>query len=57
MTSYINCPRNFLYSEVLKIPVYENTSDNASYGSAIHKTLETAVKRQKKKAHILIYLK
>ena len=49
MTSYINCPRNFLYSEVLKIPVYENTSDNASYGSAIHKTLETAVKKAKEK--------
>ncbi len=47
MTAYINCPRNFLYSEVLKIPVYEAVSDNASYGSAIHKTLDISVKKAK----------
>ncbi len=47
MNSYLNCPRSFLYSEILKIPVYDAVSDNASYGSAIHKTLENAVKRAK----------
>ena len=47
MTSYLNCPRSFLYSEILKIPVYDANSDSASYGSAIHKTLENAVKRAK----------
>ncbi len=49
MSSYLNCPRGFLYSEILKIPVYEDSSDSASYGSAIHKTLETAVKKAKEK--------
>ncbi len=43
LSSYSNCPRNFFYSEILKIPVYDEDSSNAVYGSAIHKTLEMAV--------------
>ena len=43
LNAYLNCPRSFLYSEILKIPVYEEESYSANYGSAIHKTLELAV--------------
>ena len=43
LNSYMNCPRSFFYSEILKIPVYDEDSSNAVYGSAIHKTLEMAV--------------
>ena len=43
LNCYLNCPRQFFYSYVLKIPVYETNWDSANYGSAIHKTLENAV--------------
>ena len=43
LNSYLKCPRNFLYTEILKIPVYEEDSYSANYGSAIHKALELAV--------------
>lgn len=44
LNSYLNCPRNFLYSEIMKIPVFEDDVSNAHYGSAIHKTLEQSVR-------------
>ena len=47
LNCYLGCPRNFFYTYVLKIPVYENNWDNANYGSAIHKTLENAVSKLK----------
>lgn len=47
LNSYLNCPREFLYSHLLKIPVYNKTSDNASYGSAFHKALELTVRQAK----------
>ena len=40
LNSYLNCPRNFLYSHIYKIPVEDQDTNNANYGSAIHKTLE-----------------
>ncbi len=40
LNSYLNCPREFLYSYILNIPVPDKDSDNASYGSAVHKTLQ-----------------
>lgn len=43
LNTYMNCPRNFFYSEIFKIPVYDDDLSNAVYGSAVHKTLETAV--------------
>lgn len=43
LNTYLNCPRSFLYSEILKIPVFDEDSSNAVYGSAIHKSLELAV--------------
>jgi len=45
---YLKCPREFFYTYVLKIPVYEKNWDNANYGSAVHKTLESAVINLKK---------
>jgi len=42
LNSYLNCPRSFLYSYLLQIPVKDRESEAAYYGSAIHKTLETA---------------
>ena len=43
LNTYLNCPRSFLYSEILKLYVYEEDNSNAVYGSSIHKALETAV--------------
>lgn len=43
LNSYLNCPREFLYSQIYKIPVYDKDSNDASYGSAFHRTLEWAV--------------
>jgi RecB family exonuclease len=43
LNSYLKCPRNFFYTYILKIPVYESDWDKANYGTAIHKTLENAV--------------
>ena len=40
LSSYLNCPRSFLYSEILKLYVYEEDNSNAIYGSSIHKSLE-----------------
>ena len=47
LNTYLNCPRQFLYSNLLKIPVYESASDAASYGSAFHKALELTVRQAK----------
>lgn len=43
LNSYLACPRTFLYSTVLGIPVKDKDFANARYGSAIHKTLQWAV--------------
>ena len=47
LNAYLNCPRQFLYSQLLKIPVYDKTSDSASYGSAFHKALELTIRQAK----------
>lgn len=44
---YLNCPRSFLYSHVLKIPILDKDSGNANYGNAVHSALEWAVKYAK----------
>lgn len=51
LNCYLNCPRNFLYSHILKIPISEGDFDKASYGSAIHSTLELAVDELKEKGN------
>lgn len=43
LNSYLACPRAFLYSNVLDIPVYDKDVSNARYGSAVHKTLQWTV--------------
>ncbi len=47
LASYKNCPREFLYSNILKIPIYGEDSSNAHYGSAIHRTLKWAISSAK----------
>ena len=44
LNSYLNCPRDFLYSHILQIPVLEGDGEQKNYGSAVHKTLEWAIK-------------
>lgn len=43
LNSYLACPRAFLYSTVLSIPILDKDSANAHFGSAIHRTLQWAV--------------
>ncbi len=43
LNSYLSCPRCFLYSNILKIPVLDKETASAHYGSAMHKTLHWAV--------------
>lgn len=47
LNCYQACPRNFLYTYILQIPVYSNEWDSANYGSAVHKTLEIAMQKAK----------
>ncbi len=47
LNSYLNCPRCFLYSNVLKIPILDKDSANAHYGNAVHRTLQYAVQYAK----------
>jgi len=49
LNSYLNCPRDFLYSYILHIPVSEGDMERASYGSAVHKSLEYAMNEAKEK--------
>ncbi|MDD3593232.1 MAG: ATP-dependent DNA helicase [Candidatus Gastranaerophilales bacterium] len=49
LNSYLNCPRNFLYSYVLKIPILDKEWEMANYGNSIHKTLEYSVSIAKEK--------
>jgi len=49
LNSYLNCPRSFLYSYILQIPVAEGDMEQANYGSAVHKALEWAIKEAKEK--------
>lgn len=43
LNTYFSCPRAFLYSTVLDIPILDKNSANAHFGSAIHKTLQWSV--------------
>lgn len=47
LNTYINCPREFLYSNIYNIPVFDKDPDTKNYGSAIHKTLEWVVNSAK----------
>lgn len=43
LNKYLNCPRSFFYSEIMKIPVFEETVSKAIIGNVIHKTLQKSV--------------
>ncbi len=43
LNQYLNCPRQFLYSTVLNIPILDKDTASAHYGTAIHRTLHWAV--------------
>ncbi len=47
LNSYLNCPRCFLYSYVLNIPVLDRETASAHYGNAIHRTLQWVVQYAK----------
>ncbi|MCD8025154.1 MAG: PD-(D/E)XK nuclease family protein, partial [Candidatus Gastranaerophilales bacterium] len=40
LNKYINCPLQYLYSDILKIPVFIEDKDILSYGSSIHGAIE-----------------
>ena len=43
LNTYQACPRNFLYTYILQIPIYSGEWDSANYGKAVHKTLEISM--------------
>ncbi len=47
LNQYLACPRQFLYSTVLNIPILDKDTASAHYGSAIHRTLQWAVQHAK----------
>ena len=47
LNAYIACPRGFLYSKVLEIPVLDRETENAHYGSTIHATLKWSLQYAK----------
>lgn len=47
LNTYQACPRNFLYSYILQIPIYSGEWDSANYGNAVHKTLEITMQKAK----------
>lgn len=51
LNCYQACPRNFLYTYILQIPVYSEEWDSANYGSAVHKTLEIAMQKAKESTY------
>lgn len=42
--TYLYCPRQYLYSKILKLEGRDGNPDNASYGTAVHSACEFAVK-------------
>ncbi len=44
LDTYISCPRQFLYSRILKINVKTSNWDTPNYGTAFHSVLEKIVK-------------
>lgn len=47
LNTYQACPRNFLYSYILQIPIYSGEWDSANYGNAVHKALEITMQKAK----------
>lgn len=53
LNSYLKCPREFLYSYILGIPVLEGESDIMSYGSAFHRVLELGILKAREQGSYL----
>ncbi len=49
MNDYLECPRKFFYTKILKIDIEEGDWDNANFGTLIHALLEKSVKVAKEK--------
>ncbi len=43
INTYLKCPRQYMYNNILKLPSKTTSADAMCYGSAIHKALEEAV--------------
>lgn len=44
INAYLNCPRQYLYDRILNLGAKDSSFDALSYGSAIHKACENAIK-------------
>ncbi len=44
INKYINCPRQYLYEDILKLEAKDGNPNYLSYGTAIHKACELAIK-------------
>lgn len=47
MNTYLSCPRQFLYSYVLRLGTFGGVNDVLNYGSVVHKTIENFSKNSK----------
>lgn len=43
INTYLKCPRQYMYNNILKLPSKTTSADAMCYGSAVHKALEEAV--------------
>lgn len=48
---YRNCPRQFLYSELYKIPIIDKDSHYLNFGNSVHKTLEWTLNSAVEQGH------
>ena len=47
MNTYLDCPRQFLYSYVLRLGSLNGVNDALNYGNVVHKTIENFSKKSK----------
>ena len=47
MNTYLDCPRQFLYSYVLRLSSLNGVNDALNYGNVVHKTIENFSKKSK----------
>lgn len=53
MNKYLNCPRQFFYSGILRLDVTDSNWDAANYGTVIHFVLENLVRKGKENGDYL----
>lgn len=49
LNDYLDCPRKFFYTKIMKIDMEEGDWDNANFGTLIHELLEKSVRTAKDK--------